>query len=229
MATKRIFSVVIPTLQRAPELERMAVRCAEHPRVLEVLIVNNSPRPLEWATGRIRVLQQETNIFVNPAWNLGAASARGDVIVLMNDDIEFDTSIFDRAARWMRLPFVGIVGPAPSCLRVPQERHVVLRPTFERTHGFGTLMFVRRSDYVPVPADLLIFFGDDWLLQEQARPNWSFWDFPIRTEMAATSGEAQFSDLLQQDAVKWRSHRRARMPHLRRATEFMLRQLARTH
>ncbi|MBB5832741.1 hypothetical protein [Brachybacterium aquaticum] len=56
----RTFSVVIPTLQRASELRATALQCAQHPFVAEVLIVNNSPEPLDFSHPRIRVLQQDS-------------------------------------------------------------------------------------------------------------------------------------------------------------------------
>ena len=74
------FSVIIPTLQRAKELHELVEMCAAHPRVLEVLVINNAPEPLVWDSPKVRVLQQAENIYVNPAWNLGAREARGEYL-----------------------------------------------------------------------------------------------------------------------------------------------------
>ena len=46
-----------------------------HPRVGEILVVNNASKSLAVDAEKLRVLDQETNIFVNPAWNLGAQEA----------------------------------------------------------------------------------------------------------------------------------------------------------
>ena len=89
------FSVVIPTLQRSDDLDAIVKQCAAHPLVFEVLVINNSPRPLVWESAKVRVLQQERNIYVNPAWNLGAREARGEFLAIVNDDVRFDDLAFD--------------------------------------------------------------------------------------------------------------------------------------
>lgn len=114
------FSVVIPTLQRSEDLWAIVNQCAAHSRVLEVLVVNNAPTPLVWESPKVRVLQQQRNIYVNPAWNLGAREARGDFLAIVNDDVRFDDAAFDLAARGLR--WFGVVGPDRSCFSLAQER-----------------------------------------------------------------------------------------------------------
>ncbi|MGN7213310.1 glycosyltransferase family 2 protein [Brachybacterium paraconglomeratum] len=80
------FSVVIPTLQRSDDLHAVVELCAAHPLVAEVLVINNAPAPLEYGSGKVRVLDQGENIFVNPAWNLGALRRRS--ASLAPDDTE---------------------------------------------------------------------------------------------------------------------------------------------
>ena len=103
------FSVVIPTLQRAPELHPLVEQCAEHPLVLEVLVINNAPEPLRWESPKVRVLQQAENIYVNPAWNLGAREARGEYLAIINDDALFDPVVLDIAADFVVKPRRGIL------------------------------------------------------------------------------------------------------------------------
>ena len=60
-------SVIIPTLQKAVELDSLVRDCAAHPAVLEVIVVNNAAAPLAWDHAKVRVLAQGENIYVNPA------------------------------------------------------------------------------------------------------------------------------------------------------------------
>ena len=182
------FSVVIPTLQRADELHPLVEMCAAHPRVVEVLVINNAPEPLVWDSSKVRVLQQDGNIFVNPAWNLGAREARGEHLAILNDDILFDPRLFDVMHRWLRLPFIGMIGPHETSF-VDGPWKPSFRPAYRRTWGFGCAMFLRRENYVPIPQDLEIFYGDDWLFSHQRRRNLVFRGMPIRTEFEVTSGE----------------------------------------
>lgn len=200
------FSVIIPTLQRAKELHELVEMCAAHPRVLEVLVINNAPEPLAWESPKVRVLQQAENIYVNPAWNLGAREARGKYLAILNDDVLFDADAMLRTVRkYLRLPIVGVIGPNASCFNRAAPGKVVVRPIRgRRPHGFGTAMFLRRAAYRPIPEGLKIYYGDDWLLSSR-RLHLALWDFPIATEMSVTSGDRAFTPIFEADTREARS------------------------
>ena len=60
--------------------------------------------------GKLRVLGQRTNIFVNPAWNLGAREAGCQLLAISNDDIAIEGELLDRAAAHLDSGGVGIIG-----------------------------------------------------------------------------------------------------------------------
>lgn len=187
------FSVVIPTLQRSDDLDAIVKQCAAHPLVFEVLVINNSPRPLVWESAKVRVLQQERNIYVNPAWNLGAREARGDFLAIVNDDVRFDDVAFDLAARGLR--WFGVVGPDRSCFALAQQEEPRLRLARRSAtlFGFGTFMCMRRGNYRPVPEEMRIWGGDDWLIQSQSqrKPPGAIVGVPFATEMGTTTHSAE--------------------------------------
>ncbi|MGN2297909.1 glycosyltransferase family 2 protein [Micrococcus luteus KDCGSN] len=187
------FSVVIPTLQRSDDLDAIVKQCAAHPLVFEVLVINNSPRPLVWESAKVRVLQQERNIYVNPAWNLGAREARGEFLAIVNDDVRFNDLAFDLAARGLR--WFGVVGPDRSCFSLGRLEHPRLRLARRSTtlFGFGTFMCMRRDNYHPIPEEMRIWGGDDWLILQQRKPPGALVGVPFATEMGTTtqSPEAQ--------------------------------------
>jgi hypothetical protein len=96
----------------------------------------------------------------------------------------------------------GIIGPATACVRdvdAPPARpwhRPLFVPTYERPHAFGTAMFMRRQDYVPIPSDLKVWRGDDYLFRRQVRRNLVMLGIDIRTHMSTTSDDPAF------DAVK---------------------------
>lgn len=196
------FSVVIPTLQRSQDLWPLVDQMAAHPLVHEVLVINNAPEPLSWESAKVRVLPQSENIFVNPAWNLGAREAQAEYLAIVNDDVRFDSHLLDLAAQWLRCPRMGIIGPNSSCFNREGGR-AFLRPAYQRPSGFGTLMLMRLDLYRPIPDSLRVFHGDDWLFQHSGRRNWSLWDFPIQTCMSVTSGDARFSPISRADGLAW--------------------------
>lgn len=186
----RLFSVIIPTLQRSKRLDEVVSICVANPLVLEVLVINNAPTPLAWDSPKVRVLQQDKNIFVNPAWNLGAHEARGDYLAIINDDVVFDPAAFILTARILRRGWFGIVGPDRSTFtdsRSSRPRHQLARAS-ATFFGFGTFMCLRRSDYVPIPEEMQIWGGDDWLVLNQHRPPAALLGIWFRTEMGTSSG-----------------------------------------
>lgn len=187
------FSVVIPTLQRSDDLHTVVDLCASHPLVVEVLVINNALDALEFASDKVRVLDQEKNIFVNPAWNLGAREAQGEYLAIINDDVIFDPAAFDVVARKLSRGRVGIIGPDKTAMRLePQGSPTTRIAGFASLHfAFGTAMFLRRSDYVPIPEEMLIWGGDDWLFASQRWPNRVLLNVRFRTEDGATTSSPE--------------------------------------
>lgn len=190
----RTFSVVIPTLQRASELRATALQCAQHPLVAEVLIVNNSPEPLDFSHPSIRVLQQDSNIYVNPAWNLAAEEARAEYLAIVNDDLTFEDEALSHAGKILRHGLFGIVGPDLSTFHDDGSRRISHRLARHDapTRFFGTFMCLRRSDYVAIPDTLRIWGGDDWLIANQRKPPAALIRTPFRTDMSTTTRAEEF-------------------------------------
>lgn len=198
------FSVIIPTLQKSDLLAPMVERYCAHPTVGEVLIVNNAPDSLPFADPKVRVLQQDANIFVNPAWNLGVSEARYPFLAIANDDLVFDTALFTMAEKWLRRPGVGILGPHLSCFNAEAGSRVWVRPVYGRRFAFGTLMFMRSERYVAIPERLKIWFGDDYLFNHQRHRNWVFGGYRIDTPMSVTSGLPEFNARLADELAEYR-------------------------
>lgn len=119
--------------------------------------------------------------------------AQEDLLLLCNDDIAFDPSYVDFAARLLRLP-IGIAAPDPrSVTRRGSSPLRWARPTYRRSYAYGILMALRKDSYVPIPDDLLISSGDTFLFDRQSRRNIHIKGFRIETEMSTTSGGPEFS------------------------------------
>lgn len=193
------FSVVIPTPQRSRHLGPLVAQCAEHNLVHEVLVINNAATPLKWDSEKVHVLHQKENIFVNPGWNLGAATARGEYLAIVNDDVRFRDEALDHAAKILRRGWYSMVGPSRHCFNGAQQGRIGHRFASLHTSPFGTFMCLRRENYVPIPDDLLIWGGDDWLMLNQRRPLAELINTTFETEMSTTSGSSEFQYLRRSD------------------------------
>lgn len=213
-----MLSVVIPTLQQSQHLGELLQLLQRSDVVGEVVVVNNADRPLPHRTAKTTVLDPGRNLFVNPSWNLGVRHCRHRNLLICNDDVLFDAGVLDFADHALTAGS-GAIGPDRSCFREelegagPDQPELV--PTDRRTWGWGTMMFMPRRHYVPVPEDLLIWAGDDWVFRHQRRQNHLLRGVTIQTVMGSTSRQARFSEQKNADLVRFREAH-AENPYLHR-------------
>lgn len=190
-----MFSVVIPTLQKSPKLGRLVASLDAVDLVGEIIVINNAPEPLVFASRKVRILNQAENIFVNPAWNLGAEQARFPWLAILNDDVVLGRDFFARAALLLRTGRVGMVGLNKDHVTGSSggiRKFVPASPAYKRGIAFGVAMAMPTKNYVPIPENLKVFYGDDWIFHSQTRRNWTLRNIHIDVDMSVTSGAPKF-------------------------------------
>lgn len=233
------FAVVIPTLQRSPLLAALLDAVCADPLVHEVVVVNNAPADLHPNDARVRVISPGRNLLVNRSWNLGVQESSAPLLWIANDDIVLPDGLLAAVAQRLRQG-AGIVGPSPISVgplaatgrRVGRIRFA---PIAFRRPGFGTAMFLRRENWHPIPADLQLWCGDDYLFSRQRELNYEFSGVSLGTMMALTSRAPEFTAIKQQDLATfaerypdspYRDHHRA-LVATHRAARAVLRRLPR--
>ena len=94
------FSVVIPTLWKSNRIFQLVDDLHTTDKVGEIYIIDNSGEYDSKVSGfsstdKIRVNQPESNLYVAASWNKGVENAQYEKIAILNDDINFSTSLFD--------------------------------------------------------------------------------------------------------------------------------------
>lgn len=196
-----MFSVIIPTMWRYKPFTKFLWDLVEDPLVGEVVIINNSventPNDLILYHDKVRMFNQENNIYVNPAWNLGVEKASYDQLCIANDDIVFDMKLFDRL-KYEVTPENGAFGMVCG---EPQFNQPLLTdgtlditkcdtPYNYQTHfGFGQLMFVHKSNWTPIIPGLNIYWGDNYIydtIYYKLNRNFILSNFLFKTPHSAT-------------------------------------------
>jgi len=150
-----LVSIVIPTAGKIIKVEERQVSLIENVvrqvrdrstyKNIEIIVVNN--RDLSHAQTRtlaetrcIRVIYPSDPVFnISKMLNLGASVAKGELLLLMNDDIEILTSSWlERLIEQFEKPHVGVVG-AKLLYPNGQAQHVGV------VHNFGNPDHVRRN------------------------------------------------------------------------------------
>ena len=199
-------SVIVPTLRYPAGLQDLLELFSTHPRVGEIIVIDNGGAGVETRSDKVRVLSPDTNIYVNPAWNLGARESRHPYLVIANDDISIDPELISYGLAQLdrnRFPILGAHGSSLGRVQIEAPK---TRPAPWVNLGFGTLMFLRRSNYQPIPEEMRIYGGDDWLFFRQRRPGATIMGFPVRTTMGTTSKQPEFSAILKEDRRRFNEY-----------------------
>ena len=149
----------------------------------EIIIINNDinamPNDIILSHPKVKLINFDYNIFVNPAWNLGVELSRNDKICITNDDLIVDLKLFERMDQFLTKD-MGLVGMCPGNVEMGQPAVTtgaidIIQWTGQHTFGFGSFFFVHKENWNTIPSGLNIYYGDNWAFNTQLimnRTNW---------------------------------------------------------
>jgi hypothetical protein len=165
MSEKYKFSVIIPTMWCSDLIFKLLNSLNDSPFVGEVILIDNdsSKRPSQiTSTKKLRIIEQEKNIYVNPAWNLGVELSNYPNICISNDDLVWDVKLLPYIFENIHL---GIIGQATSNYFEGGSKLNIDAIT-ERNWAWGCCFFLEKRKWVTIPSQLKVACGDDWLLSK---------------------------------------------------------------
>ena len=198
------YSVIVPTMWRIADqfVEFLHVLC-DCEAVGEIIIINNdnTKTPENLYHPKIRMFDPGKNTFVNPAWNFGVEQALHERICIVNDDVIFDTKLFDRL-QYLLTPSVGLYGLHPG---IPDFNQVPITDKSidfvkwthgSHTYGFGSLFFCHKESWHPIPDGLDVFFGDNFIFDLQiamGKSNYFITNLDFKTQFAITTSDPKLT------------------------------------
>ena len=161
-------------------------------------------------------LRQEKNIGVNASWNIGIDLCTGDLLGVLNNDIVIPKFFFEYIERLMnRHPKIGICVPSTvkdKTTVLTTENYPYVKTTFlgKREGWAFTIRSKIAKDCYPIPKDLNMFFGDDYLFSKTKEMEYSIVKMvanPIyhygNITLTATLGETKTWNLLKNERKVW--------------------------
>ena len=157
------FSVIIPTMWYSDRINRNLSNLEDCDMVGEIILIDNNPplKPTEIPYTKVRYITKDTNIFVNPAWNLGVGLSKYDNICISNDDVVFNNNIFQYIIEHIDK---GVIGMSTENYYIKEDKNYNIEKIENRGWGWGCLIFVSKQNWKPIDERLKIACGDDWLL-----------------------------------------------------------------
>jgi hypothetical protein len=194
-----------------------------HPLISTILLYDNDKerRPNLFYCDKIRHIQNGTNRGVNPIWNEGVKCSPTELVCILNDDVIFDLRLFRKVLEFKdHWTIMGLCAGDPIHNQTPLTTGEIniVRSHGESTFGFGQLMMVKKSSWLPIPDDLLLYYGDQWAFETTQfinRPIHIIQNLMFRTPCAVTTSEVGGSEILGREGIIYYDHFRRFKEQLR--------------
>jgi hypothetical protein len=177
-----MLTVIIPTIWAYEPHTKYLEQIIGHDCIGEVLIIDNRkenrPDAAVLKHPKVRILEQEKNIYVNPAWNLGVQEAKYDNLCFLSDDVIADSRVYFEADKFLTEKtepnhgvLVTLIGwelhnqPKVSDGIIQISSYHSLRNDDKPVgmHGAFALFFCHKKQYIEIPEAFKILSGDAYL------------------------------------------------------------------
>lgn len=167
-----MITYIIPTLWKSDCIYQTIEAVKTSRFGVEIIIIDNANSDYVSEHPSVKVVKVPTNIFVNPAWNLGVEMASNPYACLLNDDITFNIDLFnksfyDQVINSEAKKDIGIIafksGGGFSDQINSNHDSLTLHDIPAMGTGFGQIMLFEKKYYEPIPEGLKIYFGDNVL------------------------------------------------------------------
>jgi hypothetical protein len=198
------YSVIIPTLWKSNRIHKLLWDLIKCDYVDEIILIDNAGKFFEHyeALDKVKLVQVEENIYVNPAWNLGIKIAKNDLVALINDDINFDTNVFGVIDEKI-LDTFGIIGMGEDNYKEQMDESKgpyldVWKPGVN-DWGWGCMILLDKKNWIDIPDNIKIWYGDNLIKDVNPSPKACLRNFKIETEMSTTSDETIWDERKKED------------------------------
>ena len=202
-----MYSVIIPTLWKSNRTIPLLQDLNNCEYVTDIILVDNtsSNKTQIQDLSKINYVNPGKNLYVNPSWNLGVLLSKEDNIIICNDDITFNPELYCKILNQINLQEMGVIGVSQNNYKLTTPTSPSLHPKPKDEFGWGCLMAIHKTNWVPIPASLRIWCGDNFLLKKNSNKSYSLEGMPISTEMSTTSDLKEFDDIKNKDVKNWQT------------------------
>lgn len=199
------WSVVIPTLWESDYIIKQLQTYILSNKIEDIVLIDNSRKYYEKIPNihqKITLIQPKENIYVNPAWNIGVELAQTDNIIIANDDVLWNLDILNYFTE-NNLKSFGIIGQSiknyvdGELTNVPNN-NITVEFGVDEIVSWGSLMFIHKSNWKPIPEILKIWYGDYWLVNKAGIPSSTMYNVEIGGAQHATN-LSSFSSIVNND------------------------------
>lgn len=213
-----MISVVMPTMWRNNKTIRLLDSLNSDPNISEIILIDNDVKSKNVDLSKfskVKYVPQAENIYVNPAWNLGVSLCKSEIICIANDDIYFNSNTVTQFVldNTQDLGSFGLNMHTRNGSSIGNLSKKELRTRSEISSaivgsGFGMLMFVKKSNWKPIPEELKIWYGDNWIANTNGRAFiLSMYGSNLEVDRHTTAGSKELKKITMEDSSAWPNYK----------------------
>jgi hypothetical protein len=199
-----MISVIVLTLWVNPEITISLIQSLQESKYIDqIILIENKVLNQDLNFSKLERHQQEENIYVNPAWNLGVMLSKNNKLLIINDDIHFDDNLVKLALPYIS-PENGMIG-IKTYEGSPTDKKEMAKINTSLFHQpyYGSLFFIHKDSYNFIPENIKIFCGDLYLYYLSLKQNWIITGFYYNREGSLTTNKEIFNFIKLEDIKKW--------------------------
>lgn len=198
------FSVVIPTLWKSKRIFQLIDDLEENNIISQIILIDNSNKKENYRNWKkTSIFIPPSNLFVAASWNTGVKLCTNENICICNDDINFDTKIFEIISN---LNIKGIIGQAYENYNRNYSGDISISElNYSRPMGWGCLLFTKKDLWRDIPEQLRVWYNDDWMIRFNPATKYVMYNYTIFGEMSVSGDSQEFSEIKKQDLIHWQN------------------------
>ena len=169
---------------------------------------------------KLHVIQNQANIYVNPSWNQAMERVSSDYYIICNDDILVSPYVYNIALKALQDSSIGLV-TFKTLLQGDITTYVDLVSTIDYKNTTystsvpdgrqGWIMAGRTKDWITIPEDIKIWFGDDFIYNTIKLRGMKtiISDYPVLHHQSTTLNhhpdKKEFDSIIRHDRRAWQS------------------------
>lgn len=184
-----MYSVIIPTMWKCNRFQQTLRELNANELVGEIILIDNTPNDLKIELPKLIHILEGKNTYVTAPWNKGAAMAKYDKLLILNDDIWMDWQILNTLYNFVT-PEIGLIGLDETPYNTYPSSTFGLEPIEHRNGGWGCAIFVHKDNYTPIPEEMKVWGQDDWLFvkaRNRRKQNYKLVGYRIDGELSVTN------------------------------------------
>jgi hypothetical protein len=205
------FSVVIPTIWKSEYIHQLLLKYYACDAVQEVILINNNREntPIFPKHPKLVYVEPFENLYVNPSWNMGVRLAKSNNVIISNDDILFDINLYANFLlqvnkNYKKFEEIGLIGTHMDNYSLKESDKNIKLSQHQRTMGWACLFTFNKKNWKPIPDQLKIYYGDDFL-KLTCWPVYDMIGIKIETKMSTSADTAVdwVKAVTDNDKIEW--------------------------